>query len=115
MDYNFGGGRGEREGSSATKSSEPLQERLYRQIVGETTWTLLSEAAFVKNDVEEITDLFARVRAGFFEPPQNPYSVQLSSGRILSFEWQPEPSHHIYNIKNIRYKGRTNDSILRLM
>jgi hypothetical protein len=115
MNYNFGGGRGEREGSSASRPSIPPKKRLYRQIVGRTEWTLLSETDNVKNDVAEITDWTARVRSGFFQPQQNPYSVQLSSGRILSFEWRPEPSIHACIISNIRYKGKMNDSILRLM
>ncbi len=116
MDYNFGGGRGEKEGGQAAGSAAVVRKkRLYRRIDGATEWTLLSETDHVKNDVQEINAYIARVRGGFFQPPQNPYTVQLSSGRILSFEWQPKPNVHICMITNIRYKGKTNDSILRFM
>jgi hypothetical protein len=97
----------------AGRSPVAVQEWM-RRIDGESTWAPLRLADNVQNDVAQIDDTINQVRGGALrpQPHHNPYRMQLSSGRMLTFEWRQEPSVHACHISNIKYNGKSRTSTL---
>jgi hypothetical protein len=106
----IGGDRGRGRGA---RSPVGVQEWM-RRIDGQNTWTPLRLADNVQNDVAQIDDIIFQVRGGAIQPQphHNPYRMQLSSGRMLTFDWSPNPHAHVNVISNIKYNGKSKASTL---
>ena len=107
------GGDDDRGRGRGARSPVAVQEWM-RRIDGQSTWTPLRLADNVQNDVAQIDDIIFQVRGGALQPQphHNPYRMQLSSGRMLTFDWSPNPHAHVNVISNIKYNGKSKASTL---
>ena len=83
----------------------PVKQEWMRRIDGETVWKPLRLVANVKQDVAQIDAVINKVKGGPIQPTSNPYTMPLSSNRILTFNWKNDPSVHARVISNIKYNG----------
>jgi hypothetical protein len=87
------------------KKLVPVKHEWMRRIDGETKWTPLRLVDNVKQDVAQIDAVINKVKGGAKTPPSNPYTMPLSSNRILTFNWKNDASVHARVISNIKYNG----------
>lgn len=83
-----------------------------RRVDGESNWAPLADHDAA--DVAEVDNAYNGVMCGKIVPDRNPYSVTLSSGRKLSFDWRSDPSSLTNAISNIRYIGKRQHSSLEM-
>jgi len=90
----------------------PNSPQWWRRIVGDDFSSPLSLTPNVCNDVNEITEIVSGVQHGFIMPENNPHTQRLSSGRLLTLNWTPQPQVHMCEVTNIHYRGSLVDSVL---